>query len=207
MSLPTPRTRQHNQRRRNPTPSAGAPRTDSCTEFGPYASEVEGHIATSTLGSPPATFAASCSRVFAKGSFHVSTCFAISTVVTAVPKPKGIRPKYQFSQSSLPKPRSSFKSGAMVSETMDMSLIRMLSAGPDVSLKGSPTVSPTTQALPCSVFLILSFSHNFLLLSHAPPAFDIMIASIAPETIAPASTPMRQRGPNVKPMRSGAKMA
>lgn len=32
-------------------------------------------------------------------------------------------------------------------ETMDSSLIRMLIAGPEVSLKGSPTVSPTTAAL------------------------------------------------------------
>jgi len=29
---------------------------------------------------------------------------------------------------------------------MDMSLMRMLRAGPDVSLNGSPTVSPTTVA-------------------------------------------------------------
>ena len=32
-------------------------------------------------------------------------------------------------------------------ETMDISLIRILSEGPDVSLKGSPTVSPTILAL------------------------------------------------------------
>ena len=43
-------------------------------------------------------------------------------------------------------PSWALKSGATVSETMDMSLMRMLSAGPDVSLKGSPTVSPTTHA-------------------------------------------------------------
>eukprot|EP00959_Pyramimonas_sp_CCMP1952_P098178 2052333-Pyramimonas_sp.AAC.1 len=30
-----------------------------------------------------------------------------------------------------------------------MSLMRMFREGPDVSLKGSPTVSPTTHALPC----------------------------------------------------------
>ena len=37
-------------------------------------------------------------------------------------------------------------SGAKTNATIDISLIRMFSAGPDVSLKGSPTVSPTTTA-------------------------------------------------------------
>jgi hypothetical protein len=35
---------------------------------------------------------------------------------------------------------------AITTETMVISLIRILSEGPDVSLKGSPTVSPTTPA-------------------------------------------------------------
>lgn len=35
---------------------------------------------------------------------------------------------------------------AITIETMLMSFIRMLSDGPEVSLKGSPTVSPTTVA-------------------------------------------------------------
>ena len=38
-------------------------------------------------------------------------------------------------------------SPAITIETIDISLMRMLSEGPDVSLKGSPTVSPTTVAL------------------------------------------------------------
>lgn len=38
-------------------------------------------------------------------------------------------------------------SPAITIETIDISLIRMLSDGPEVSLKGSPTVSPTTVAL------------------------------------------------------------
>ncbi len=38
-------------------------------------------------------------------------------------------------------------SGAKTSETIVMSLMRMLIEGPDVSLNGSPTVSPTTAAL------------------------------------------------------------
>lgn len=37
--------------------------------------------------------------------------------------------------------------GAMTSETIDISLIRMFIDGPEVSLKGSPTVSPVTEAL------------------------------------------------------------
>ena len=36
---------------------------------------------------------------------------------------------------------------ANTTDTIDMSLMRILSDGPDVSLNGSPTVSPTTVAL------------------------------------------------------------
>mmetsp|Transcript_22215 Transcript_22215/g.42379 ORF Transcript_22215/g.42379 Transcript_22215/m.42379 type:complete len:254 (-) Transcript_22215:600-1361(-) len=90
---------------------------------------------------------------------------------------------------------------------MLMSLIRMLREGPEVSLKGSPTVSPTTHALPCSVFLIPSFSHSFFPLSHAPPALDIMIATMHPEAMAPVRRPIRQRGPTRKPTTKGARTA
>ena len=38
-------------------------------------------------------------------------------------------------------------SPAKTTETIEMSLMRMLREGPEVSLKGSPTVSPTTVAL------------------------------------------------------------
>merc|ERR1719201_1526696 len=95
-----------------------------------------------------------------------------------------------------------FSKGAMVSDTMDMSLMRMFRAGPDVSLNGSPTVSPTTHASyhvffmgwasEPSAFLTLdrpfvpSFSQYFFALSQAPPALDIMIATIAPEPMPPA---------------------
>ena len=37
--------------------------------------------------------------------------------------------------------------GANTRDTTVISLIRMLMEGPEVSLKGSPTVSPTTAAL------------------------------------------------------------
>ncbi len=38
-------------------------------------------------------------------------------------------------------------SGAITNETTDINLIKMFNEGPLVSLKGSPTVSPTTAAL------------------------------------------------------------
>merc|ERR1719163_2214365 len=104
-----------------------------------------------------------------------------------------------------------------------MSLMRMLRAGPDVSLNGSPTVSPTTQAsyqvffmgwakLP-SAFLTLerplvpSFSQYFFALSQAPPAFDIIMATMAPEPMPPASMPTKHLGPTKKPTNRGAKIA
>ena len=42
--------------------------------------------------------------------------------------------------------RSQVRSGAITRLTMAITLIRMFIEGPDVSLKGSPTVSPTTTA-------------------------------------------------------------
>merc|ERR1719258_165210 len=116
-----------------------------------------------------------------------------------------------------------FSRGAIVSDTMDMSLMRMLSAGPDVSLKGSPTVSPTTQASyqvffigfasePSAFFtldkpFVPSFSQYFLALSQAPPALLIMMATMAPEPMPPANMPTKQRGPTRKPTKRGAKIA
>ena len=42
-------------------------------------------------------------------------------------------------------------SPANTMDTMDVSLIRILMDGPEVSLKGSPTVSPITAALCCGL--------------------------------------------------------
>jgi hypothetical protein len=66
-------------------------------------------------------------------------------------------------------------------ERMAMSLMRMLRLGPEVSLSGSPIVSPMTAALwiyepflttfPSSSF-ISPASMYFLALSHAPPVLD-----------------------------------
>mmetsp|Transcript_17220 Transcript_17220/g.32717 ORF Transcript_17220/g.32717 Transcript_17220/m.32717 type:complete len:304 (+) Transcript_17220:690-1601(+) len=104
--------------------------------------------------------------------------------------------------------------GAMTSETTLMSLMRMLREGPDVSLKGSPTVSPTTTALYSSVFLGWSLlgcnmplPTYFLALSHAPPALDIITANKNPEEIAPASKPRSIFGPTMRPTTMGQKIA
>merc|ERR1719258_209269 len=131
---------------------------------------------------------------------------------------RGMRPMYHRSQSLWPRMK-----GAIVRDTMDINLMRMLRAGPDVSLNGSPTVSPTTHASyhvffmgwasEPSAFLTLerpfvpSFSQYFFALSRAPPALDIIIATMAPEPMPPASMPTRQRGPTRKPTKSGARIA
>src|SRR5437868_15085142 len=96
--------------------------------------------------------------------------------------------------------------GAITRDTIDMSLIRMFIEGPDVSLKGSPTVSPVTDALCGSDFLkyfwpLIStpFSKDFLALSQAPPALDWNIPISTPETVTPASKPPNTSGPKVNP--------
>mmetsp|Transcript_618 Transcript_618/g.2016 ORF Transcript_618/g.2016 Transcript_618/m.2016 type:complete len:277 (-) Transcript_618:1515-2345(-) len=107
-------------------------------------------------------------------------------------------------------PQSSRKTGARVREKTDMSLMRMLSAGPEVSLKGSPTVSPTTTALWVSDFLppnTPSFSMYFLELSQAPPALDIMSASMKPEEMEPTRRPPRARAPMRRPTAMGQSTA
>ena len=97
-------------------------------------------------------------------------------------------------------------------ERMAISLIRMLRLGPDVSLSGSPIVSPITAALwiyepffttfPSSSF-INPASMYFLALSHAPPVFDDEIAICTPLTIAPGKNPRRALGPNANPSKKG----
>ena len=67
----------------------------------------------------------------------------------------------------------------------------MFIAGPAVSLKGSPTVSPTTAALCGSEPLPPRFpdSMYFLALSQAPPALAMKMARQKPVTRAPARNP------------------
>ena len=67
--------------------------------------------------------------------------------------------------------------GAITKETILINLIRIFIEGPLVSLKGSPTVSPVTDALCASEplysilpFISAPFSKDFFALSQAPPA-------------------------------------
>ena len=72
-----------------------------------------------------------------------------------------------------------------------MSLMRILRDGPVVSLNGSPTVSPTTEAawasLPCRRIPPLQCTSSHC--PKRPPAFDIIMAKSTPVTVAPASIP------------------
>ena len=92
-----------------------------------------------------------------------------------------------------------------------MSLMRMLIEGPLVSLRGSPTVSPITEALwgserfpyrtPSTIRLPASI--YFLALSQAPPELENDIAIWTPETIDPARRPLTPLAPKRNPMTIG----
>ena len=84
--------------------------------------------------------------------------------------------------------RSEITAGRMSSETRFITLIIGFSAGPAVSLNGSPTVSPMTAALWASEPLppSLPSSMYFLALSHAPPEFDSVLAMSCPVRMVPA---------------------
>lgn len=87
----------------------------------------------------------------------------------------------------------------------------MFKAGPLVSFKGSPTVSPMTAALCSSVPFPLTYpltykfppSMYFLALSQAPPAFADEIAIATPETKIPGKTPATAVGPKKNPTTKG----
>ena len=91
--------------------------------------------------------------------------------------------------------RSVITAGRMSSDTRFMTLIIGLSAGPAVSLKGSPTVSPITAALCASEPLPPSWpsSMYFLALSQAPPEFDNVLAMSCPVRMVPARKAPRAR--------------
>lgn len=95
--------------------------------------------------------------------------------------------------------------GANTNDTIVINLIRIFMDGPDVSLNGSPTVSPTTAALCASLPFppCVPSSMYFFALSHAPPALDIKIAIMTPVTSAPASSPPSAAGPNRIPTANG----
>mmetsp|Transcript_3243 Transcript_3243/g.10111 ORF Transcript_3243/g.10111 Transcript_3243/m.10111 type:complete len:288 (-) Transcript_3243:1611-2474(-) len=106
------------------------------------------------------------------------------------------------------------KKSHMTSETIAMSFIRMLSAGPEVSLSGSPTVSPTTAALWHSPPLRWTtpptsrqpFSTYFLALSQAPPVLLADMASCTPLSSPPARRPATLCTPNSVPVTIGDRM-
>src|SRR5882672_11250764 len=89
--------------------------------------------------------------------------------------------------------------------TMLMILMSGLTAGPAVSLYGSPTVSPVTAALWASEPLPpkCPSSMYFLALSQAPPPVHIEIAMNRPVTMVPMSTPPSACGPRTSPTTIG----
>mmetsp|Transcript_20944 Transcript_20944/g.59201 ORF Transcript_20944/g.59201 Transcript_20944/m.59201 type:complete len:237 (+) Transcript_20944:75-785(+) len=133
---------------------------------------------------------------------HERSPLLMSARVAAVVRNKSKIPVLQVSKSARLR-----NSGLIVRAVMAISLMRMFSAGPEVSLNGSPTVSATMHAFPIASFLMPSFSQSFLALSQAPPALAIAMANTQPETIDPASAPIRHLGPTRNPMIKGDRMA
>ena len=89
--------------------------------------------------------------------------------------------------------------------TTAITLMRMDSPGPEVSLNGSPTVSPHAGGLVnVGAFFVPPqagpFSLNLLALSQAAPALAIKSDSVAPTTMAPASAPASACAPRKKPI-------
>jgi hypothetical protein len=93
--------------------------------------------------------------------------------------------------------------------TIDMSLMRMFSEGPEVSLNGSPTVSPTIVALWFSLPLPPKWPSSiiFFALSHAPPELDMNTARVKPAAKPPVSRPSTPATPSTKPTTIGMMMA
>merc|ERR1719187_526089 len=94
---------------------------------------------------------------------------------------------------------------------MAVSFITMLSAGPEVSLSGSPTVSPVTEFLCASEPLTNSLPRPpaemyFLELSQAPPVLLMEMASCTLETRAPDRSPAHAFFPKPIPATSGLRI-
>ena len=89
--------------------------------------------------------------------------------------------------------------------TIDISLIRMLSDGPDVSLNGSPTVSPTMVALWHSEPFPPKFPSStiFFALSHAPPEMAMKIYRMKPVDRPPTRSNKTPPTPRTTPMITG----
>jgi len=99
--------------------------------------------------------------------------------------------------------------GAARMPTRFITLIIGLSAGPAVSLKGSPTVSPTTVALWTSVPLPprKPSSTFFLALSQLAPALAMKTASNCPVRMVPARNPPSAPASSPNPTINGANTA
>src|SRR4029077_11122155 len=112
-----------------------------------------------------------------------------ATVVTATAPPLAGMEIDGGTDATLRSAPCSASSGTIISATMLMILISGLTAGPAVSLYGSPTVSPVTAALWASEPLTPWWpsSMYFLALSQAPPPEVIEIATNRPVTITPSS--------------------
>mmetsp|Transcript_89646 Transcript_89646/g.237138 ORF Transcript_89646/g.237138 Transcript_89646/m.237138 type:complete len:238 (-) Transcript_89646:826-1539(-) len=99
---------------------------------------------------------------------------------------------------------------------MAVSFMTMLSAGPDVSFRGSPTVSPVTEFLCASeplawilpVFLSCSRPAEmyFFELSQAPPVLLMEMASCTLDTRAPERSPAHAFLPKPMPATSGLRI-
>merc|ERR1719159_622963 len=94
---------------------------------------------------------------------------------------------------------------------MAVSFITMFNAGPEVSFRGSPTVSPVTAFL-CAAEPLRWLgprppaSMYFFELSQAPPVLLMEIASWIPDTSAPDRSPAVAFLPKPKPATSGDRM-
>ena len=99
--------------------------------------------------------------------------------------------------------------GAISNATKFITLINGLIAGPAVSLKGSPTVSPITVALCASEPLPpkCPSSTNFFALSHAPPELERNTAIKVPVAIVPARKEPSAPIPKPKPTAIGVSTA
>ena len=89
--------------------------------------------------------------------------------------------------------------------TIDINLMRIFSDGPEVSLKGSPTVSPTIHALCAKEPLPPKFPSSifFLALSQAPPELAMKTAKVKPPAKPPTSNPKTPATPKMIPTTMG----
>merc|ERR1719491_2400149 len=94
---------------------------------------------------------------------------------------------------------------------MAVNFMTMFKAGPEVSFKGSPTVSPVTEFLCASEPFLNSLPKPpdemyFFALSHAPPELLMEMANCTLDTNAPDNKPAQQFLPKPKPATKGLKI-